>query len=703
MDDRDDQAVCAGSVAHGLDGHAEGSVLCAWQTFQGRLQLHVQEQYIACEQLAKDLIDSICELPSATSKPLLPRENLDDLDAAQVQCARASTTTCCASNGGPVCSVACELKSECRDLTDEGSKTSRCRDDASCSGSPIGELQTPPPSPPSRPPRLGRRGTGIRPASTENFAHLDKLGAAFVTTTLMHGFSTDFSVKPKFLRRFEHFVKEIAQPDHDSFLARLQHSKAFELLCASVIVINTVFIIQTTNRDIQTVATAADSGVASMYGGFSLIELLFFIFYSSELLLRLWVHKFHFFFNDEFTWNILDFVLVATSFFEIVLSVALGGSFNKMFLRVLRLLKVTKLIRVFRAVRFLQEMRQFFGCLRSCAMSLFWAIVMIGLVLLVFSLFFVQGITSHLQDLAGPSQDASMGAILEEFGVSKSDMLDNFGSVYQAMITLLEIGCGHGEWHEKFIIARASGRVNGALFVFFTLFFTVAVWNIVTSIFLENTMKMAQPDRESELLEKHRRDVNDAKELLSILEMADVDCSGMLSREEFREFLHDDKFRGYFDMRGIDVKDAEVFFEMISTSTASSEVDLEAFVGSCLRVKGTATSIDLHTLSFENKMMHQVQKRFNAALSEDLKSLDEKLTMLGLNVCRGEALDTQIGWQREASGHNGSLPDVPHSDACAEPSDVPAQTIETDPCAGVQHGRVEDDACVNVQHQRLLL
>eukprot|EP00929_Paragymnodinium_shiwhaense_P025158 TRINITY_DN15283_c0_g1_i2.p1 TRINITY_DN15283_c0_g1~~TRINITY_DN15283_c0_g1_i2.p1 ORF type:complete len:131 (-),score=33.08 TRINITY_DN15283_c0_g1_i2:335-727(-) len=94
-------------------------------------------------------------------------------------------------------------------------------------------------------------------------------------------------------------------------------------------------------------------------------------------------------------------------------------------------------------------------------------------------------------------------------------------------------------------------------------------------------------------------------------------------------------------MRGIDIKDTELFFHMIRTTTGADEIDLEAFVGSCLRVKGDATSIDLHTLAFENKMMFQQQKRFYTFAEQRFNSLDEKLSKVGIYM-RDEATQKRI-------------------------------------------------------------
>eukprot|EP00929_Paragymnodinium_shiwhaense_P111515 TRINITY_DN7964_c0_g1_i1.p1 TRINITY_DN7964_c0_g1~~TRINITY_DN7964_c0_g1_i1.p1 ORF type:complete len:187 (-),score=29.41 TRINITY_DN7964_c0_g1_i1:217-777(-) len=149
-------------------------------------------------------------------------------------------------------------------------------------------------------------------------------------------------------------------------------------------------------------------------------------------------------------------------------------------------------------------------------------------------------------------------------------------------------------------------------------------------------MKMTQPDRDDELLEKHRRDVDDAREFMEVCSMADTNQSGTFSLADFEFSMTNDKVREYFDLRGIDIKDARLFYEMIASSTNSEEVDLEAFVGSCLRVRGNATSIDLHTLAFEFKMMSRFQEHFFTFVEERLNGLGDTLSKLGLCMS-GEA------------------------------------------------------------------
>merc|ERR1719305_2256391 len=92
----------------------------------------------------------------------------------------------------------------------------------------------------------------------------------------------------------------------------------------------------------------------------------------------------------------------------------------------------------------------------------------------------------------------------------------DFGSVMGGALTLFQCVAGGNDWVEAFEVVRATGADNGAVFLFFILFFVIAVWNIVTSIFIERTMEYAQPDMEGLLLIKRRKDIEDAKQLMKL-------------------------------------------------------------------------------------------------------------------------------------------------------------------------------------------
>eukprot|EP00929_Paragymnodinium_shiwhaense_P111517 TRINITY_DN7964_c0_g1_i3.p1 TRINITY_DN7964_c0_g1~~TRINITY_DN7964_c0_g1_i3.p1 ORF type:complete len:661 (-),score=69.69 TRINITY_DN7964_c0_g1_i3:192-2174(-) len=367
-----------------------------------------------------------------------------------------------------------------------------------------------------------------------------RLGASFVSRTQLHQESSSIfidltahieeTIKTNIISVLTAKWSALREPHRRGCLASLEQHKLFAAFCATMIMANTLYIVLTTNRDMTLSASGRQANSQADAPAMSNIELFFFLFYLAELSLRLWVHRLHFFVNSDAAWNCLDFFLVLLSCFEVAISAAGDSNMSLMLLRILRLLKISKLLRIVRAVRFLSELRLFIDCLRGCAMSLFWAVIMIGLVLLLFALLFVQALANHLQDEGDAVTD----------NVSKDDIVEMFGSVESAILRLLELACGFGDWWAVYQVVAVTGPFTSTLFVFFTLFITIAVWNIVTSVFLENTMKMTQPDREGELLDKHRQDVEDAKELMQVCSLADADGSGTVSLLEFEQFMLND-------------------------------------------------------------------------------------------------------------------------------------------------------------------
>merc|ERR1712151_31866 len=89
------------------------------------------------------------------------------------------------------------------------------------------------------------------------------------------------------------------------------------------------------------------------------------------------------------------------------------------------------------------------------------------------------------------------------------------------------------DWDNAYILIAASGPDKAAVFMFYILFFVLAVWNIITSIFVEKALKIAQPDIDSLMLEKRRKDAVDAKELDALFRKMDIDGNSVISMEEF--------------------------------------------------------------------------------------------------------------------------------------------------------------------------
>merc|ERR1712205_291438 len=111
--------------------------------------------------------------------------------------------------------------------------------------------------------------------------------------------------------------------------------------------------------------------------------------------------------------------------------------------------------------------------------SLFWAVVMVIFILVLSGLYFLQVMTTAI--ITDRSMDVD----------TKSRILTHFGSVQHAIVVLFQCVAGGADWNIVFeTVEIGGGPFHASVFLFFIFFFVVAVWNIITSLFMERTMKL---------------------------------------------------------------------------------------------------------------------------------------------------------------------------------------------------------------------
>jgi hypothetical protein len=184
------------------------------------------------------------------------------------------------------------------------------------------------------------------------------------------------------------------------------------------------------------------------------------------------------------------------------------------------------------------------------------------------------------------------------------------------MISLVKATTGGADWEVFYDSVGITGQQNSALFIFFIAFYQISLLNVLTGIFVENAMKLAQPDPYTAALEHRKQERQEADQLRSVCKHLDKSGNGHVSFEEFEEAIHRGKLRAHLRVLGLDIKDSRKFFELIKCASGNevvaigkSEVDMESFVMGCMKLKGTATSLDLQSLLAEthrgNLQQHQ--------------------------------------------------------------------------------------------------
>lgn len=301
-------------------------------------------------------------------------------------------------------------------------------------------------------------------------------------------------VKNRFLRGMLTAVGDVLfkfetlkEPDRGGCLAGLVFSRWFQMLSVTVILVNSVSIALSADYEIKNLGEEATLVQQN-------VELALTLFYVVELILKLMVNRLYFFVNEDSLWNCFDFVLVMFSIVEYAVKIHLevtdtdtgGGGMNVGFLRMFRLCKIAKVLRVFRTLRFFTELRLMMDCVLGSFINVFWCLAMIVFVLYVFSLLIVQGLTEYLL--------TEVDNLTEAY---KDQYIRFFGSVSNAVVTLFQATTAGIDWNEAFVVLRVAGVFPSLCFLTYVIIFTISVWNIVTSTFVEKEYQRCQGCRRS--------------------------------------------------------------------------------------------------------------------------------------------------------------------------------------------------------------
>jgi len=125
-------------------------------------------------------------------------------------------------------------------------------------------------------------------------------------------------------------------------------------------------------------------------------------------------------------------------------------------------------------------------------------------------------------------------------------------------------------------------------------------------------MREAKPDSDELMMAKRQADHKSA------MELKDLICS--LNQDGDDEFISEDELMDLhtnpdvatrLEMAGLNIKDARALFEMLCSISGTQELKIDTFVEQVFQMKGTASSLDLHTLMFEVKDIKETLKLLN--------------------------------------------------------------------------------------------
>lgn len=311
-------------------------------------------------------------------------------------------------------------------------------------------------------------------------------------------------------------------------------------------------------------------------------DAFFCVLFIAEMVLRIGVHPVRFFTwsNDNFGWNIFDFVVVLSQLVDLV---AHAGDV-KVQLGLLRILRIVRVVRLFRVIRLFEDLRTMLSSIVDSIESLAWALLLLTVILYM-------GAVAFCQCVVEAGHEAQ----------NKEELQYWFGNVARSLLTMFESIVGGVSWDEplKPLIQDIS-PVLGVAFSLFIAICVFAVLNTVTGVFVAKITSDTQ-NSQAAFLASRLRDLffergNEGK-LISL-----SDFQAKLSHQDMEEY-----FRG-IDM---DPKEAGFLFALLDID-GSGNVTSEELVNGCLRLSRPAQALDVSLLMREVGDVHQLLRRIAA-------------------------------------------------------------------------------------------
>lgn len=380
-----------------------------------------------------------------------------------------------------------------------------------------------------------------------------------------------------------------------TFRDRIQafvHSTTFMAFSATLVVTNGLFVAWQTQKDLQFKHSLYQEGdPARDFSYAPEVELLFIIIFTLEIIVRILGDRLAFCFGIEWRWNMFDAFLIMSSLLEVLIK-----NNNLSFARLLRVLRMIRGLRIVRALRFFLSLRKMIYSIMNCLLALFWLTVLICLVIFVFATCFMQATANYIDISAD--------------GKCVQDLTDKYGTLWDSMLTLFMSITGGLDWHEASRPIFCTSTVYGIFFLLYIFFVTFGVLNVVTGVFVDKALEIAQLDQDMAIMDQVEQQKKDMKNLRQFLEDIDDNCDGVITKEEIMGHITGDSelIQAALQTMHIDGASLDQLFDILDPEQ-TGHVLIEEFVQGCLRVRGDAKSIDMCRLLVESRLMHGKLKR----------------------------------------------------------------------------------------------
>jgi hypothetical protein len=383
----------------------------------------------------------------------------------------------------------------------------------------------------------------------------------------------------------------------NTIFARVVTHKAFQALTVSMVILNVLWIAFETQTRLTNLLQ--DVNYTDPYWYAYVSNTFAFIFFL-ELVVRMSALRWSFLFASDWRWNLFDILMVLSTGFDLVSGV------DMRFTRVIRVARMTRVLRIVRVLRFFHDLKAIAVAMFCSGGTLFSAIVMILLILLLFAMLFMQAASSHISD----------------YQYIPNGLDDRFGSIDDSMVSLFYAISGGADWGDITIPINEIGWVYRLIFILYVTSMIFGVTNILIGIFCNVALAGTGLDRDLAVQDQQSQMTSFLVTCKEIYEEMEPSPGAGVSWEDFQRAMSDEQMKTFLMSRGLNVLDVRELFELIDEldENPNEMIDCQTFMLGMMKLTGPAKCTDLYLLLHEHRKLFAMVSDFIRLAHPELRS-----------------------------------------------------------------------------------
>jgi len=166
--------------------------------------------------------------------------------------------------------------------------------------------------------------------------------------------------------------------------------------------------------------------------------------------------------------------------------------------------------------------------------------------------------------------------------------------------------------HSCRILVNNVSELYTIAFLLYRCCLGYAVLNVISAVFIQQTLRVAQNDKDVMIMQRKRAQEDYARKLRSLFSHVDSSGDGFVSWDEFHSLMDDPHLKTWMSALELNPHDLEGLFGLIDTG--SGQISVEEFVHRASLLKGNARAIDMAQVLAK---VSNIEQKIDAHLHDD--------------------------------------------------------------------------------------